>query len=120
MLEVYASLDTSPTGAQTCRYASKLSHISWRPPQLSVRVEGEGGCMAPALPTLAPQLSCSSPPTPSCSLHHHLTALPVSSPAVRDSQFAKFAPLRLQLRVSVESEGGWMATALPILAPLLP
>ena len=103
MLEVYASLDTSPTGAQTCRYASKLSHISWRPPQLSVRVEGEGGCMSPALPTLAAPLPCSSPPTPSCSLHHHLTALLCAlSRAVRDSQFEIRPFLRLQWRVRVE------------------
>ena len=43
--------------------------------EFRVRVEGEVGSMAPALPTLAASPPCPSPPTPSCSPHHHLTTL---------------------------------------------
>ena len=70
--------------------------------QLRVRVEGEGGCMAPALPTLAPH---SHVPLLPLQAAHCTTTSPhfsVPSPvrfAIRNS---KFAPLRLQWRVRVE------------------
>ena len=109
-----------PLTAIDCCSQRKFHDIASRRGSNGSRIGFEGGSMAPALPTLAPPPQCTSPPTPEAA--HRTTTSPHLCVLPCGSQFAnaKSAPLPLRLRVRVEGEGGCMATALPILAPLLP